>query len=139
MWLVRGEASWRHGLCRVGATAFAWQEATLGPRRRSELRGDAARDEQLDAVAVAAGVAAQKWGVLATLNVARSCEASGRALQEKCRVARERCEVKRAAYREQVAQVPVEKLVFLDECGFWLCLFRLYGWTESAPVEWPRR
>jgi transposase len=27
-----------------------------------------------------------------------------------------------------VAQIPVEKLVFLDECGFSLNLHRLYGW-----------
>lgn len=40
--------------------------------------------------------------------------------------------MKRAAYCEQVAQVPVEKLVFLDECGFSLCLFRLYGWTVGG-------
>lgn len=38
--------------------------------------------------------------------------------------------------------MPVEKLVFLDECGFGLNLHRLYGWTigggrcvEEVPLE----
>jgi len=57
-------------------------------------------------------------------------------------VASERCEVKRAAFRVQIAGVPLEKLVFLDECGFGLDLHRLYGWTigggrcvEEVPFE----
>jgi len=37
--------------------------------------------------------------------------------------------VKREAYQEQIAQVPLAKLVFLDECGFSLALYRLYGWV----------
>ena len=37
--------------------------------------------------------------------------------------------MKRAAFRQQVEVLPVEKLVFLDECGFSLNLHRLYGWT----------
>jgi len=37
--------------------------------------------------------------------------------------------VKREAYQEQIAQVPLDKLVFLDECGFSLALYRLYGWV----------
>ncbi len=49
-------------------------------------------------------------------------------------MAQERCEGKRALFGQQIAQVPVEKLVFLDECGFALNLHalnlsRLYGWT----------
>jgi len=57
-------------------------------------------------------------------------------------VAVERCEEKRAAFRGQIAGVPLEKLVFLDECGFGLNLHRLYGWTigggrcvEVVPFE----
>jgi len=57
-------------------------------------------------------------------------------------VAQERCEVKRAAFRVTIAGVPLEKLVFLDECGFGLNLHRLYGWTigggryvEAVPFE----
>jgi hypothetical protein len=39
---------------------------------------------------------------------------------KKSRVAVERCEEKRAAFRVQIAGVPLEQLVFLDECGFTL-------------------
>ncbi|MBW3636019.1 MAG: IS630 family transposase [Armatimonadetes bacterium] len=44
-------------------------------------------------------------------------------------MAQERCEEKRAAFAEQIALVPLERLVFLDECGFGLNLCQLYGWT----------
>ena len=61
---------------------------------------------------------------------------------KKSQVARERCEVKRAAFCEQVLALAVEKLVFLDECGFTLNLHRLYGWVigggrciEEVPFE----
>ena len=54
--------------------------------------------------------------------------ASG-SLLKKSRLAQERCAVKRAAFRVQIAGVPLEKLVFLDECGFALNLHRLYGWA----------
>ena len=40
--------------------------------------------------------------------------------------------MKRQAYQEQLAQVPVEKLVFLDQCGFSLALHRLYGWVVGG-------
>jgi hypothetical protein len=57
-------------------------------------------------------------------------------------VASERCEEKRAAFRVQIAGVPLDKLVLLDECGFGLNLHRLYGWTigggrcvEEVPFE----
>ena len=40
--------------------------------------------------------------------------------------------MQRAAYQEQLAQVPVEKLVFLDQCGFSLALHRLYGWVVGG-------
>lgn len=57
-------------------------------------------------------------------------------------MASERCEVKRRLFGEQIAHEPVEKLVFLDECGFGLNLHRLYGWTigggrcfEAVPFE----
>lgn len=67
--------------------------------------------------------------VFAALHAARPPEASGRALQKKSRVAAERCEVAREAFREQLACIAPERLVFLDECGFALNLHRLYGWT----------
>lgn len=40
--------------------------------------------------------------------------------------------MKRAAFRVQLAGVPLEKLVFLDECGFALNLYRLYGWAPKG-------
>jgi transposase len=48
---------------------------------------------------------------------------------KKSRIASERCEHKRAAFREAVEALPVECLVFLDECGFSLNMHRLYGWA----------
>lgn len=65
---------------------------------------------------------------------------------KKSRVAKERDEVgvkeARRAFGQTVAQVPLDKLVFLDECGFSLNLHRLYGWTigggrllESVPLN----
>jgi transposase len=44
-------------------------------------------------------------------------------------VARERDEEARRLFRQQIEQVPVEKLVFLDECGFASNMRRLYGWA----------
>jgi len=44
-------------------------------------------------------------------------------------VASERCEEKRAAFCRAIEVLPVERLVFLDECGFALNLHRLYGWA----------
>ena len=40
--------------------------------------------------------------------------------------------MKRQAYQEQLALVAVEKLVFLDQCGFSLALHRLYGWVVGG-------
>jgi len=44
--------------------------------------------------------------------------------------------VKRAAFRaqikEMIQEVAVEKLVFLDECGFALNLHRFYGWAPKS-------
>ena len=51
---------------------------------------------------------------------------------KKSRVALERCKVKRAAFRTAIDALPVERLVFLDECGFSLNLHRLYGWAMGA-------
>ena len=67
-------------------------------------------------------------------------------------MASECCEEKRAAFGVliagvriagvPIAGVPREKLVFLDECGFGLNLYRRYGWTigggrcvEEVPFE----
>ncbi len=67
------------------------------------------------------------------------CVVSKRA-SKKTRVARERDEEARRLFQEQIEQEEVEKLVFLDECGFALNLGRLYGWAiggarcvEEAP------
>ena len=60
------------------------------------------------------------------------CWGASGLLLKKSRLAQERCEVKRAAFRVQIEGVPLEKLVFLDECGFALNLHRLYrhyGWA----------
>ena len=40
--------------------------------------------------------------------------------------------MKRAAFRAQIAEIAVEQLVFLDECGFALNLHRFYGWAPKA-------
>ena len=47
-------------------------------------------------------------------------------------VAGERDEEARRAFQEAIGPVPVEKLVFLDECGFALNLHRLYGWLMGG-------
>jgi len=44
-------------------------------------------------------------------------------------VARERDEQARRLFQEQIEREDVEKLVFLDECGFAWNLRRLYGWA----------
>ena len=51
---------------------------------------------------------------------------------KKSRQALERCEAKRSAFVQQISQIAVEKLVFLDECGFSLNLHRLYGWVVGG-------
>ncbi len=56
------------------------------------------------------------------------CVVSKRA-SKKTRVARERDEEARYLFREQIAQAEVERLVFMDECGFASNLSRLYGWA----------
>lgn len=48
---------------------------------------------------------------------------------KKTRLAKERDEEARGVFRQAIALVPAEKLVFLDECHFALNLHRLYGWT----------
>lgn len=48
---------------------------------------------------------------------------------KKSRIASERCELKRATFRAAIDVLPIEGLVFLDECGFSLNLHRLYGWA----------
>lgn len=40
--------------------------------------------------------------------------------------------MKRATFWEQIRQIPLKKLVFLDECGFALNLHRPYGWTVGG-------
>ena len=40
--------------------------------------------------------------------------------------------MKRAAFRVQIASIPLEKLVFLDECGHALNLHSLYGWMMGG-------
>lgn len=52
---------------------------------------------------------------------------------KKTRIASERCELKRAAFRcairSAIEALSPQRLVFLDECGFSLNLHRLYGWA----------
>ncbi|RYF44329.1 MAG: IS630 family transposase [Cytophagaceae bacterium] len=74
-------------------------------------------------------MARAQWCAFAQVHVARPPQTSARTFQEKSRIATERCEVKRATFRKEIVRVAVEKLVFLDECGFALNLHRLYGWT----------
>ncbi len=57
-------------------------------------------------------------------------------------MAKERDEAARQKFRDAIVLVPVDKLIFLDECHFALNLHRLYGWTvgagrccESVPFE----
>jgi len=62
------------------------------------------------------------------------CPASDRAapklpLQKKSRLAKERSVEKRTAFVEQIQQIAPERLVFLDEAGFSLCLYQHYGWS----------
>ena len=52
--------------------------------------------------------------------------------KKKSRIARERDAAKRAAFREKIAQVPAENLVFLDESGFHLAMYLAYGWSPSG-------
>lgn len=40
--------------------------------------------------------------------------------------------MKRAAFRVEVAGIAPKRLVFLDECGFGLSLYRLYGWVMGG-------
>ncbi len=69
---------------------------------------------------------------VALLHAARCLATFGCDLQKKSRIAQERCPEKRAAFVQALAGVAVEKLVFLDECGFALNLHRLYGWAPKA-------
>jgi hypothetical protein len=66
----------------------------------------------------------------------RPPQAAGGALQKKSRIALERCDVKRATFRLQLAQIAPHKLVFLDECGFGSSLYRLYGWVMGGGRCW---
>lgn len=56
------------------------------------------------------------------------CDVSTLALK-KTRVARERDCAARLLFQEQMQGEEVERLVFLDECGFASNLSRLYGWA----------
>jgi hypothetical protein len=80
--------------------------------------------------------------LVTTKHAALSPPAPGRPLQKKSLTARERCKHKRAAFRAAIAEIPLEKLVFIDECGFSLDLHRKYGWvigggrcSEAVPVN----
>lgn len=67
---------------------------------------------------------------------------AGLLLQKKSRIAKERNPEKRAAFQEAVAKIAPHTLVFLDEAGFSLALYLLYGWgrlkerlVESVPLN----
>jgi transposase len=49
--------------------------------------------------------------------------------QKKSRIARERNEEKRQAFREAVEAIESKDLVFIDESGFSLSLYQHYGWA----------
>ncbi len=51
---------------------------------------------------------------------------------KKTRDAAERDEGKRERFRLALATVAPERLVFLDECGFSLALYWLYGWAKKS-------
>ena len=44
--------------------------------------------------------------------------------------------MKRAAFGLEMASIAPERLVFLDECGFGLSLYRLYGWVMGGGRCW---
>lgn len=50
---------------------------------------------------------------------------------KKSKYAEERSDQKRAAFRERAEKIAPERLVFLDECGFSLNLYRLYCWAPA--------
>ena len=108
------------------------QPAQVAARTRSGFCGDGARDDELDGCGFESGMGATHGCLFAFFNFARPPQAPGSALQKKSRRAKERCEVKRAAFRCQIADIAPEKLVFLDECGLGLNLYRLYGWVMGG-------
>lgn len=75
------------------------------------------------------GLWAEQTGVLLPHSTMHDALVRVRARFKKTRVARERDEEARRLFREQIEQEPIEKLVFLDECGFASNLRRLYGWA----------
>ena len=89
---------------------------------------------------------AQAWQeqagkALSQATTSRTLRRSGFSFK-KCRVARERDEAKRHAFREQVEALDPGGLVFLDESGFSLALSVLYGGgkkgeplIEAVPVR----
>jgi hypothetical protein len=52
--------------------------------------------------------------------------------RKKCRVAAERDETKREAFQEAIEKIDPNDLVFLDESGFSLSLYRAYGWCARG-------
>jgi transposase len=53
-------------------------------------------------------------------------------LQKKSRCAQERNPARRAAFQEQIAQIALDRLVFLDESGFHLAMYSAYGWSPQG-------
>ena len=53
-------------------------------------------------------------------------------LQKKSRIAKERDETRRQAFREAISSIDPKELVLLDESGFSLCLYQHYGWAARS-------
>jgi len=51
---------------------------------------------------------------------------------KKTKIATERDEEKRKIFREQIEAIDPKRLVFLDECGFSLAMYWLYGWAIKS-------
>ena len=123
----------------VVTSPASWAGATSWPRRGGSVCLDGAPEPQRHAGTDERTVARTHGCLVAPVHAARSGAASGTIrcgvwedVLKKTRVASERCEEKRAAFCSAIEALPVEKLVFLDECGFALNLHRLYGWATKG-------
>jgi hypothetical protein len=79
----------------------------------------------LDIGVFSPGLARAWWRRIALFDPARRVGAPGNDASKKRRIASARCAAKRETFRLAVADVPLEKQVYLDECGFALNLHRL--------------
>lgn len=96
----------------------------------------------MDAAHSGAGVAGARRKASVAGNRAADTAPVGVLVQKKCRVASERNEAKRTAFRERITCLDPNALVFLDETGVSLALSALCGWgkkgkplVEAVPVN----